>query len=85
MQEKLNNKAIQLEKAEALVSALKADRDTEVEQLIRELSVQKESHLFIEVGRLTRELHEAINGFLTTGNNITRVNRRLESLVSLGL
>ncbi len=64
MQEKLNNKVIQLEKAEALVSALKADRDTEVEQLIRELSVQKESHLFIEVGRLTRELHEAINGFL---------------------
>ncbi|MBC77254.1 MAG: hypothetical protein CME64_14685 [Halobacteriovoraceae bacterium] len=30
-------------------------------------------------------IQEAINGFLSTGNNITRVNRRLESLVSLGL
>lgn len=64
MQEQMNNNTIRLAKAEALVSALKADRDADAEQLIHELSNLKESQLFIEVGRLTRELHEAINGFL---------------------
>ena len=64
MQEKLKNKAKRLEMAEALVSAIKADRNADAEHLIHNLSIQKESQLFIEVGRLTRELHEAINGFL---------------------
>ncbi|MEN8177567.1 MAG: protein phosphatase CheZ [Pseudomonadota bacterium] len=64
MQEQLMNKTVWLEKAEALVSAIKADRDADAEQIITELSNLKENHLFTEVGRLTRELHEAINGFL---------------------
>jgi chemotaxis protein CheZ len=64
MQEQIDNRALQLEKAEALVSALKADRHADADRLIQDLSHPKDSHLFIEVGRLTRELHEAINGFL---------------------
>lgn len=64
MQEQQNIKTQRLEKAEALVSALKAGKDADAEQLIHELSNPKESDLFMEVGRLTRELHEAINGFL---------------------
>ncbi|MDJ0808372.1 MAG: protein phosphatase CheZ [Gammaproteobacteria bacterium] len=64
MQEPLNNEMTRLEKAEALVSALKTNRDADAERLIHELSNPSESQLFIEVGRLTRELHEAINGFL---------------------
>ncbi len=64
MQKQINNKKLRLEKAEELVSALKAGRDEDATQLIHDLSNLKDSHLFIEVGRLTRELHEAINGFL---------------------
>ena len=64
MQEQLKIMGTRLEKAEALVEALKEGRDIDADLLIQELSNLKESHLFVEVGRLTRELHEAINGFL---------------------
>jgi chemotaxis protein CheZ len=59
-----NKTNIRLEKAKALVAALEAGRDTDAEHLISDLAKLKESDLFLEVGRLTRELHEAINGFL---------------------
>ncbi|MEL0586821.1 MAG: protein phosphatase CheZ [Candidatus Thiodiazotropha sp. (ex. Lucinoma kazani)] len=55
----------QLEIAKALVSSLEAGDDAESERLISSLvPKQKSDDLFIEVGRLTRELHDAINGFL---------------------
>jgi chemotaxis protein CheZ len=54
-----------LEQAKALVECLQAGNDTEAEKLIESLSQgSKQDELFVEVGRLTRELHEAINGFL---------------------
>ncbi|MCU7931499.1 MAG: protein phosphatase CheZ [Candidatus Thiodiazotropha sp. (ex Codakia rugifera)] len=54
-----------LEIAKALVSSLEAGDDAESDRLISTLTPkQKNDDLFIEVGRLTRELHDAINGFL---------------------
>ncbi len=53
-----------LEKAKKLVAAIEADDMTAADQALEELSDFSDSTLFREVGRLTRELHEAINGFL---------------------
>jgi chemotaxis protein CheZ len=54
-----------LELARALVESLQAGDEAEADQLIDSLSLGcKQEELFVEVGRLTRELHEAINGFL---------------------
>ncbi len=54
-----------LELAQALVESLQAGNEAEADQLIESLSQGcKQDELFVEVGRLTRELHEAINGFL---------------------
>ncbi len=52
-----------LAQARALVAALEAGDDTEATQIIRSFPENMEMDLFQEVGRLTRELHEAIIGF----------------------
>jgi chemotaxis protein CheZ len=54
-----------LETAQALVKCLQAGNEAEADQLIESLSQGcQQDELFLEVGRLTRELHDAINGFL---------------------
>ncbi len=50
--------------AKQLVEQLEAGNAEEAERISAVLSERAESPLFREVGRLTRELHEAINGFL---------------------
>jgi len=64
MGQKLDNQQ-RLEKARALVASLEAGDESEAGRLIDSLSLGSgKDELFIEVGRLTRELHDAINGFL---------------------
>ncbi|MCG8024160.1 MAG: protein phosphatase CheZ [Candidatus Thiodiazotropha endolucinida] len=59
------NNQQRLEIAKSLVISLEAGDDAESERLISSLtSAEKNDDLFQEVGRLTRELHDAINGFL---------------------
>lgn len=58
------NDSERLEKARALVAQLEAGNRTAADDIISELSGGGDDELFQEVGRLTRELHEAINGFL---------------------
>ncbi|MET0028010.1 MAG: protein phosphatase CheZ [Candidatus Thiodiazotropha sp.] len=54
-----------IEIAKALVTCLEAGDEAESDRLIAKLSPPKnKDDLFLEVGRLTRELHDAINGFL---------------------
>ncbi len=53
-----------LEKARQLVASIEADDLEMADKTLEELSDFSDSTLFREVGRLTRELHEAINGFL---------------------
>ncbi len=62
---KKSNNSTRLEQARALVAKLEADDQEGAEKLLVELAPQTDSSdLFHEVGRLTRELHDAINGFL---------------------
>ena len=60
------DKEIKLELARRLVAELEADNVAMANQTIAELtsSDSNPADLFQEVGRLTRELHEAINGFV---------------------
>ncbi len=53
-----------LEKAKQLVASIEAGDLETADKTLEELSDFSDSTLFREVGRLTRELHEAINGFL---------------------
>lgn len=57
--------------ARELVTQLEAGNQVKAEALISELADSRESELFQEVGRLTRELHEAINSFLLTAEMST--------------
>jgi len=52
-----------LTQARALVASLEAGDDTEATRIIMNFPENIETDLFQEVGRLTRELHEAIVGF----------------------
>lgn len=53
-----------LELAKQLVHQLESGATDDAEQTVDQLAGFSESTLFQEVGRLTRELHDAINGFL---------------------
>lgn len=58
-----DSKAAQIEAAHALLAALEQDDDVTVKQQLAKLSESRETALFQEVGKLTRELHEALNNF----------------------
>ncbi|PHS33523.1 MAG: chemotaxis protein CheZ [Methylophaga sp.] len=58
-----NSNQIQLEAARALVSALENNNEQQVDQQLLILTQSQESDLFQEVGKLTRELHDALNNF----------------------
>lgn len=60
---KPTNDATQLEAARALVRALEAGDETETASQLAILTQTQESDLFHQVGKLTRELHEALNNF----------------------
>ncbi|PHS26621.1 MAG: chemotaxis protein CheZ [Methylophaga sp.] len=58
-----NNTQVQLEAARALVTALESNNEQQAEQQLIILTQSQESDLFQEVGKLTRELHDALNNF----------------------
>jgi chemotaxis protein CheZ len=53
-----------LVQAKELVRLLEAGDDGQADAVLRELTRLHEASMFQELGRLTRQLHEAINGFL---------------------
>ena len=58
-----SQKAQQLEAARALVIALEADEEKQAQIQLGILAQSQESDLFHQVGKLTRELHEALSNF----------------------
>ena len=54
---------MRLSLAKSLVKKLEQGNNAEVEQLISSLTSQHESMLFQEVGKLTRQLHDALGSF----------------------
>jgi chemotaxis protein CheZ len=53
-----------IELARRLIEALERGDEQGADDVLEDLTADRDSLLFKEVGRLTRELHEAINGFL---------------------
>ena len=62
MTEKICNQA-SLESAKKLVQSMESGDEAGTIQLIEELSSMRESDLFMELGKLTRDLHDTLRGF----------------------
>ncbi len=52
-----------LEQARELVQSLETDDQNEADRLLESLAAIRETDLFMEIGKLTRQLHETLNGF----------------------
>ncbi len=52
-----------LVQARALIDHLESDNDIEANRVLEELASYRDTDLFQEIGKLTRNLHEALNGF----------------------
>ena len=59
----ITNKELQLDAARALVAALESDNPDQAGKQLVILTQSRENELFREVGKLTRELHEAMSNF----------------------
>lgn len=55
--------AAQIEIARSLLTALEQGDETAAKQALASLSETRETELFKEIGKLTRELHDALNNF----------------------
>lgn len=79
-----------IEQAKALVAALESDDQAEVEKLIDALAAERDSVLFLEVGKLTRQLHDSMTSFSLdtrvvelTEKDIPDAQERLHYVISL--
>ncbi len=63
MKTPIPNKEELLDLARSYVSALEEDDETEAERFLAEISSKSESKLYVELGKLTREFHDALNSF----------------------
>jgi len=66
-----------LTQARALVASLEAGDDAEATRIIKSFPENVEMDLFQEVGRLTRELHEAIIGFAMDDKVVQAVHHEM--------
>ncbi|WJW74557.1 protein phosphatase CheZ [Thiohalobacter sp. IOR34] len=76
--------------ARELVTEMESGNETRVAQLLDELSRQREQGLFRELGKLTRELHEALSNFhidarlaSLTESDIPDAKARLNHVISM--
>lgn len=84
------NKGEQLQLARSLVVALEAGNQVDADEAISQLAGLRDSQLFQEVGRLARELHEAINEFMLDSriadiaqNEIPDAAQRLQHVIAM--
>ncbi|BBL71495.1 protein phosphatase CheZ [Methylogaea oryzae] len=63
MTDKQEANSIRIEQAQALTVALQANDHAEVERLIDALASERDSALFLELGKLTRQFHDAMMSF----------------------
>ena len=64
-----------IKRAKDLVASAEAGNDSDVKIILDELAAMKETHLFIELGKLTRDLHETFKTF----HSDSRINELAES------
>jgi len=79
-----------LEKARELVKFIEAGQEEDAIKVLDDLSKTRESDLFVEIGKLTRELHEALNSFQLddrimdiTAQDIPDAKDRLEYVITM--
>ncbi len=75
--EEQSSKQELLKLARELCEQLDADNETRVDQLLAELTSKRDNSLFCELGKLTRELHEALATL--------RMNTRISNLAQRGI
>jgi len=59
----VSDKELALERARSLVSQIEAGNESEISRLLDELDRMRENNIFKELGKLTRELHDALKNF----------------------
>lgn len=62
MDTEISNKDL-LTKAQALVREVEADNEDQISKVLDEIAQLRESTLFQEIGKMTRELHDSLNSF----------------------
>jgi chemotaxis protein CheZ len=79
-----------LEKARMLVASLEQGETEKAQTIVDEITHIRENDLFVEVGKLTRQLHESINNFQLedrimdiTAQDIPDAKDRLEYVISM--
>ena len=79
-----------LSKARSIITQVESGNIDEAGKLIEEWACKREESLFQDLGKLTREFHEALNGFkldskLTTltGNDIPDARERLKHVIEV--
>lgn len=64
-----------LEQSRQLVAALEAGNDEAAEEMLALMSSERETELFQEVGKLTRQLHDNLNSF-TAADNLSELTEK---------
>jgi len=84
------NQEAQLLLAKNLVQALEGNDEVAADQILDEMAGMRESMLFQEVGRLTRQLHDSMNSFsldakmtALTANDIPDAKERLHYVITM--
>lgn len=80
-----------IKRAKELVSSAEAGKDEEVKAILDELITMKETSLFQELGRLTRDVHETFKAFrddsriaeLAEGGGIADAKERLHYVITM--
>ncbi len=79
-----------LTRARALVAALEKDSNDDIDRLIDELTTLRETQLYQQLGKLTRELHDSLTAFCEDArvcslahNEIPNARERLKHVITL--
>ncbi|MBI2379385.1 MAG: protein phosphatase CheZ [Gammaproteobacteria bacterium] len=79
-----------LEQAKRLVEQLEAGNDSDARRILDNLNKGRDNNLFSELGKLTRELHEALNSFQLdsriaeiAGQDIPDAQERLQYVIKM--
>ncbi len=79
-----------LTQARELVAQLESGNDAEVDRILDQLGRRREEHLFQELGKMTRELHESLNNFQMdsriadiTASDIPDAKERLNYVITM--
>jgi len=79
-----------LSKAKDIISLVESGDTEQADKVVEELSAKRDTGLFQELGKLTREFHDALNGFQAdariteiTGTDIPDARERLQHVITM--